>query len=271
MNNPFIHNMFDWQNFFNAIQQGKIFQATIKSSIKGSYDDNQRYEQFIQINTNIYEIYNNVVRSLELSINVQCPECHNNKDLQKIVCPVCHGGGYITSVLNMGTINTQYKSVCGHCNGTSNIFINPCIRCTGYGLIDIKKTFEIKLNPSIKDGQIIVLYEDKYNIIQCKYNIIQYQDQYTSDGLDIHKTLQINIKQAILGGTKILKYVDQSEVEVNIPEGSTNETKVTIPNLGFKNENNEIVGNLIISLSIIIPKGSLLNKFNRWLISKLKI
>jgi len=37
MNNPFINNSFDWQNFFAAIQQGKIFEAKIVSSIRGKY------------------------------------------------------------------------------------------------------------------------------------------------------------------------------------------------------------------------------------------
>lgn len=269
MNNPFINNSFDWQNFFAAIQQGKIFEAKIVSSIKGAYDKQMVYEQMIQLRYTFKQIYQRVIKKIPINIYKYCPICHQVVK-QKVPCVFCQGTGYVKSILHLGTLTNEYKSVCGQCNGLGTMQLNICNNCADIGYV--KQTIQIEfIAPnSLISQQIVSIYKDDLNSILAKIVISKDDESYTNNNLDVLKQLEINIKDAILGCKKVINYLDDKQVQVDIPEGSTNETKIVIPDLGLKDET-EKCGKLIISLSIIIPKGSLMGRFNKWLISKLKI
>ncbi len=75
---------------------------------------------------------------------------------------------------------------------------------------------------------------------------------FEAQGLDIHLTLPISFKEAVLGG-KITVPTISGKVNVNIPAYSTSGEKLRLKGKGIKNKNG--IGDEIITLQIMAPKN----------------
>lgn len=263
-------NNFNWQAFIQAIESGKIVKAQVDSDIKGKYNPHDFNENMISITLTLDQVYTGVVKLLKQMIIYPC-SCQTKPWLKhKVECANCGGTGRVTTQFDNEKYNIQYQMMCGDCNGTGEKTINNCSQCGGIEYL--QKQLQIKLNvpKGVPNNAISSIYQDAHNRILCRILIDQGQDYTVDNIVDINKKLQINIKEAIIGCKKELKYLNDEVVIVQIPQGTSSGSIIIVPNKGLINPMNNKIGDLRVTVTYETPKNSLMTKFNRWLIGRMR-
>lgn len=83
--------------------------------------------------------------------------------------------------------------------------------------------------------------------------IIKGHKDYYADGYNIVKTMQISLKEAMIGTEKIVQTLDNRKIKLHIKSGTQSGTKLRIPENGLPKRNRPN-GDYIIELQIKIPK-----------------
>ena len=206
-------------------------------------------------NFNWEELLNNK-RKKESSLNnkeIKTPQNGKNinTDLEISVFDAMSG---TTKIINMLETN-----VCPTCKGKKFINGTLCSHCNGKGEKTNYKKFSVKIPAGIKNNSKIRLAGegeqgknggkngDLYITIH-----IQESKNYTTDGLNILKTVPITPFEAVLG-TNIKINTLNGSLNVKIAPCSQNGQKIRIAGYGIVQ--NEKVGDMIITLEIKIPKN----------------
>ncbi|MCB1158812.1 MAG: molecular chaperone DnaJ, partial [Leptospiraceae bacterium] len=80
-----------------------------------------------------------------------CPDCSGSgaaKGAQPSACPDCGGTGQVRRTQGFFSI----ASTCGRCGGRGSIITNPCRTCSGQGMVEKRKTINIKIPPGVESG-----------------------------------------------------------------------------------------------------------------------
>ena len=215
-----------------------------------------------EITITLDEIYKGKVKKISIDRDIMCQICNGiGYDLNKtIVCNECNGKGTKT-IIKEGPfpgIIQQISSLCLNCNSKgfcceSN---SECKSCKN-GLIKQKDKYKINITPGSVNNQIIIETKGDYNLEQKKYNdlIINFKEikhnNYVRKGNDLYTTKSIQLKDALLGCTYPLEFLNKKTLYLNI-------NKVIKPNLlikvsGYGMPVNETYGDLIINFNIVFP------------------
>lgn len=122
------------------------------------------------------------------------------------------------------------------------------------------KTFSVKIPEGIRDGEKIRLIGQgkegknggKNGDLFLKVKI-EDDKKFKLKGYDIYTELPITPWEAALGTKTAIKTIDD-ETSIYIPKGIQSGEKLVISNKGYKGENKDKRGNLIIKVKIVIPK-----------------
>ena len=82
---------------------------------------------------------------------------------------------------------------------------------------------------------------------------IDYPHGWGRDGNNLFCRLSVNTLDAITGCKQIFEHVDGKKLEVNIPLGSQNGTRLRIKDFGFVDPNNGLVGSLFLIVDLETP------------------
>jgi len=123
------------------------------------------------------------------------------------------------------------------------------------------QTLEITIPPGISSGQQIKMGgmgDDSINEYPRGDLIIHIEvdrdRDFVRDDMNIITKLRINIFEAMLGCKKIIKNIDNKEVEITIHPGSQNGQRLACKGLGFPSlKFNNVKGDLIIQLIVDTP------------------
>ncbi|MCQ2754037.1 MAG: hypothetical protein MJ231_03210 [bacterium] len=141
---------------------------------------------------------------------------------------------------------------CGHCNG--NGF---CSHCGGTGIVSTPKTVKVKLPKDLTEGKKIRLKGegktdsrgrkgDLYLVIHLKDN------EYSIDGTNLTKDIEITPPEAVLGTNKEIKTL-HGNINIKIPAGVSSGQSLRLKNLGLPTENG--FGDLNARIKIVVPKN----------------
>ena len=163
----------------------------------------------------------------------------------------------VSDILNGGTKNitiTDYQK-CKYCNG--NISGSFCSHCAGSGIEKNSKNLSVKIPKSIKEGQKIRLKNegrnDDFGNKGDLYLTIKIKDSnFTVDGDDLIKTIEITPPVAVLGGKKEIQTPD-GKVTITIPEKTSSGKMLRLKELGLPKKDGGR-GNLNVKISIVLPK-----------------
>lgn len=79
--------------------------------------------------------------------------------------------------------------------------------------------------------------------------------EYEVQGLDLCKVVELDLFTALLGGTTIVKKLDGTKVEVDIPAGTQNNSVIRLKGCGLPHPQSSVhVGNILLQTKILIPK-----------------
>lgn len=182
-------------------------------------------------------------RLFTLNTTKNCPKCHGHgtkSGKQPELCSHCHGQGF--------TLNGFFMSPCQFCNGAGYIIKDPCHQCNGTGQVPDPSKITIDIPPGVENGSVLNFTTksgDSVTVI-CK---VQDDPLLKRVGNDLHVTVPISIKTAILGGVVQIPTL-KGLVKKRVSPG-TQPNNVEKLNSGGIPPN----GDLYIHYKIILPKS----------------
>ncbi|MBQ4123935.1 DnaJ domain-containing protein [bacterium] len=141
---------------------------------------------------------------------------------------------------------------CTQCSGVGS----SCPECGGTGIIRKTRTLSVKIPKGVKEGQKIRLKgegkSDNYGRRGDLYFSIKFKDsEYTIDGEDLTKIVEITPSDAVFGCKKDIKTL-HGVISIKIPEMTGSGRILRLKELGLPKKTGGF-GNLNVKISINIP------------------
>ncbi len=151
-------------------------------------------------------------------------------------------------------INVKMSTVekCTKCSGGGSV----CSECGGTGIVSKSKTLSVKIPKGVKEGQKIRLKgegkTDNYGRKGDLYFTIKFKDnEYTIDGEDVTKNLEVTPAEAVLGCKKDLSTL-HGIIGIKIPPETRSGKTLRLKELGLPKKSGGF-GNLNVKIVINIP------------------
>ena len=138
-------------------------------------------------------------------------------------CPDCSGSGQVRHSQGFFSVSTT----CGRCGGRGQVISNPCKTCRGEGLIEKKRTINIKIPPGVESGSRLKVsgegeagpnggpQGDLYVVTHIKKHPV-----FERQGNDLIVTKVIPLVMACLGGEVEVPTIEGKSIMMKIPEGT---------------------------------------------------
>jgi len=264
---------------FDMGNLGDIFEQVFGGSQRSQRSSHRQRGQDIAIETEVTleEAAAGVEKDFNIYKGVVCSKCSGSGAEPGSAikgCLRCNGRGQIQETKNAGFFSFQQVHACPDCRGTGKKPEKTCARCGGDGRVKEYKTIRVVIPAGIEDGQVISLRGqgevgpfgsapgDLYLTVHVRPHKI-----FERKGDDLFLNLEINFTQATLGD-KIEMPTLNGVVELEIPEGVSNDSLVRLKERGVPRLNGRGRGDLIVKIKIKTPKK--LSRSQRSLLEKLK-
>lgn len=200
--------------------------------------------------------------SIRIPIVQECGQCGGTGSASKSreVCPTCHGVGVI--IRQQG--NMRFQTTCGTCGGSGEVVKDPCVACHGTGQHHVNVSRNIQIPPGVDSGDGIQLEVDGTPVVIVFY--VQPDPVFTRNGNDIHRTVEIDVPTAVLGGKITTQDVLGSDIIVTIPAGIQPGQTLRLSGKGVTRQG--VTGNMFCTVVVKIPTA--LTEQQRELYSQLK-
>lgn len=233
-------SMGSFHNFFNLFeQQEQMFNITINVPVT------------------LLEVYTGAIKTVNYNKNVKCETCNckgylKPEDVNR--CSPCNGSGFIDQIIQMGFLRQIMKNQCPNCQGKGTIILKPCNSCGGNKIISKEVSVNLKFPKGIKNGDSINLKQKGNYYVKSGYttdliiiaNIQSHPNFIREDG-NLVTTLTISLAEALKGFTKIIKFIDDTDLEIVSTSIINPTSTITIPDKGIKN------GSLVVKFNIEFP------------------
>lgn len=120
---------------------------------------------------------------------------------------------------------------------------------------------DVKFEPATNPGDIIPIHIENH-VIHLQVNVLD-DLSFERDNLDIYTMLEVPFTTGVLGGKVIFSHWTK-DLEINVPAGVENGTKIRLANMGIKK--NIYIGDLYLVVKLVTPKK--LNKKQKELLTE---
>lgn len=210
----------------------------------------------VDLNLTLEEIYRGVNKKIKFNHSVGCVSCDGSGGKEN-TCDVCNGQGMRMQVFETGMGKMVNQQICGKCNGSGKIIIEPCRKCNGVGS-EVKTDFiDITIPQGVENGHTFIMKGGgdfiKNGVSGDLFIVVNEiaDKDIQRQGNDIIKKIELSYLDFILGNEYILETFD-GKIKINIPELSEVGDNLRIKGKGFKK--NGLVGDMIIILNLTLPK-----------------
>lgn len=214
----------------------------------------------VLIKLTLEEIFTGVKKTYKYNRKVKCNTCngHGGEDTKQ--CNNCGGSGRAINIIETPIGVIQQVTTCHVCNGMGQTYTKQCNTCNGDGVVDKLETIEVDIPSGVSEGMSFVMEGKGSGIkggvegdLYVKIHELQHK-QYIRSGSDLKMTLKLSYPQLILGDKVEIETIDGSKIRISIPEHSDVGSNLRIPFKGIKTYGKEGRGDVLITLSIHIPK-----------------
>ena len=197
---------------------------------------------------------------LDLKKFVDCPDCNGtgcNPGSSKSTCKDCSGYGQVRVRRNMGGMILESAQPCGKCQGSGEIFDDPCKKCQR-GKVKGTKHLSFNLPSGIDNGDYVIQGEgesipDGDNgdlIVRVR---VEPHKLYRRDGVDLYCDARISMVDATLGTEIDVKTLEKTQ-KLKIESGTQPNSILKIKSQGLPSQNSNRRGDLFVHVVIEIPK-----------------
>lgn len=176
-------------------------------------------------------------------------------------CGTCNGGGVVMQVTRTPLGNFQTQTTCPDCRGSGQSVDEYCVSCSGQGVQRKSKQVSVNIPCGVDTGnKLRVAGEgdagsrggpagDLYIFLQVKND-----ETFKRDGVDVYCELDISFVDAILGGMKKTRTLDENSLEVVVPPGTQPGTKLRLRGKGVPALSKPTQrGTLYVTINVKIP------------------
>ena len=210
------------------------------------------------------EAVNGSKRDIKVECEDECTECHGQGGFNSKTCSECKGSGTVTR--QQSTIFGSFltKTTCPSCSGTGTTFEKICTNCRGRGKLNQEKTLTVTIPKGVDTGNRLRLAGKgeagtnggEPGDLYIEFTVKE-DDFYQRDGNDIYIVVPLTITEAVLGCKKDIPTI-YGNVELSIPEGTRNNSKLRLKGKGIDSDINNKKGDMYVIINVIIP-----NKLNK--------
>mgnify|MGYP005838351935 CR=1 FL=1 len=171
-------------------------------------------------------------------------------------CPACGGSGTIQAAQGL----FSFSRPCPDCLGRGRRITSPCGACGGGGRVLRERELSVRIPRGVQDGARIRLSGegepgagggpagDRFLELHVLPHPV-----FERDGHDIYSTVEINIAQAALGATTVVRTL-QGEVQVRIPPGTSSGAKLRLRGKGAPKPGGGS-GDHYVRVKVVAPKN----------------
>lgn len=187
-----------------------------------------------------------------------------------IRCDKCNGNGQVKETRRTPFGVMQTIGTCPKCGGTGKSFETACKTCRGRGAVQAEDKVNVTIPKGVNTGMRLRLAgmgdygKDRRGDLYMDINV-QTDRRFTRDDDDIHADLHIPLQTALLGGKVSAPTID-GEKNVDIAEGTQNNSKVVLKDQGVPHFNRSGSGDEILNIIVDLPKH--LSKEQKELVKK---
>jgi len=193
-----------------------------------------------------------------------CSECGGSgaeKGTKAETCPRCGGRGSIMVQQRTALGMMQTTRPCDNCRGRGKIINTPCRNCRGSGYVKLTKKLDVSIPAGIDNGQRIVLRGQGSAgrnggpngdlIIEVR---VRPHAFFERNGDDLYCEVPVSFAEAALGADIQIPTLEGKQT-YHIPDGTQPGTSFTLRGKGVANVNTKRKGNLIITVTVEVPKN----------------
>lgn len=237
-------------------------------------------DKILKVNVTLKEVYNNVTKTLEYSVNRKCNKCNGSGSKTGKVedCPHCHGTGQIHNRQQFGHMITDNITSCPYCNGLGKVVKDKCPHCNGCGVVESKDSLTIKVPTIDKVLQQSFIHKGGGHTCENGLGIngdlrftfnLTVEDGFNIDEnniLNIIKTVNVPLIDCLLGTSISITHLDGKTYNINLSECTPNGKIYRMTGKGF--HIGGYTGDLLVKIQQIMPTS--LNEEDRKTLNKLK-
>ncbi len=200
-----------------------------------------------------------VSRTIVIPQRHDCKTCEGSgakPGTEPSTCQSCMGRGQIHHSQGFFTLS----STCPNCRGAGTQIDEKCTDCHGQGTIQAEKEVTVKVPAGVDTGTRLRLRSEGQNGTRggpsgdlYVFLYVQPSEVFERDGADIHFPLQVHFAQAALGCELEVPTLGEPQT-IQIKPGTQYGDRITLKNEGIARLNGSGRGDLIVHISIEIPK-----------------
>lgn len=235
------------------------------SSFNDSFWPQKRNTRFgenlsLIVKLTLEEIYSGVNKNFKYKRNVSCTDCDGHGGTNPSVCTRCNGSGYESTVISTPIGRFEQHSVCSLCEGLTEIYIDECKTCNGHGVKQKEETIDVEIPKGVFDGMAFTM-SNAGNAIKGGVNgdlFIRISElthpNFVRSKDDLKMNLKLKYHQFILGDKVEVTLIDGSRIRIPISEYSEVGAVLKIKGKGMPMFRTNDFGDLLVNLTIDIPK-----------------
>ena len=194
---------------------------------------------------------------IELEVNEECGTCHGNgaaPGASVRTCPECAGRGTIS----FGQGGFAVNRPCPMCLGRGQVPTERCPTCGGSGEVRSRKRVLITVPAGVDTGSKIRLKGQGGKGINggpagdllITFDV-QPDDEWSRDGIDVVRSVPLNVAQATLGTRITVRTLDDKQVALRVPPGTHSGKRFRVRNHGIQKGGQR--GDMIVEIAIRVP------------------
>jgi molecular chaperone DnaJ len=206
------------------------------------------------------EIFSGVKKTYKYKRNDKCTDCNGIGGHDSHNCSECGGSGVILQTFNTPFGQISQAIPCYSCEGMGITYDRQCTTCHGSGVKQVEETIEVEIPSGVVEDMVFVMNGKGHSIkggnngdLHIKIHELPHTT-YLRSGNDLKMTLKLQYPNLILGGKVDIDTIDGGKIRMTIPEYSDVGSQLRIQNKGLKAFNSETRGDVLITLSVDIPK-----------------
>jgi len=218
------------------------------------------YDLETQVEITLEDVHSGIDEDVEITRQDVCETCTGTgakPGTSPTSCVMCGGQGRVATRQAV----FQMVRTCPKCRGAGKVITEVCTHCDGNGRRPVQRRIRISIPEGIQDGQMVRVSGegepaptggdrgDLYVVVR-----VTPHEVFTRQRENLVIQMPISFTQAVLGATVDIPTLNGTKREVEIPRGAQHGDLCRVHGAGVPKLKTDETGDLIIVLSIEIPK-----------------
>ena len=269
VNQQFGEGGFQWSDFTRSDDISDIFGDLFGGMFgggrsRGSRNSPQQGESLrYDLEITLKDVLEGKKVNLDVPHTVICEPCKGTggKDGKVTTCSTCGGSGQVQQVRRSPFGNMVTVSDCPDCRGRGKTSAEKCPHCRGNGRLTKDAHIDLNVPKGMDEGMRLRVsgagnagYNggpagDLFVVIHVKQDKV-----FDRDGSNLWTGITTSYPKLVLGGEEKVETLEGEKVLLKIPAGTQVGTVLRIPGKGLPRTNSSARGDLMVRVSISVPK-----------------